>query len=379
MARQETILCVASYEKGADFMREVARSGCRVMLLTLDALANASWPREILDEIFTMPDGLTYEQIRNTVTWLARGNHFDRIVALDEFDLQNVAALREHMRIPGMGISTTAHFRDKLTMRSEAKRSGFLVPEFTSILNYDDLRAYMSSVPSPWLIKPRAEASAIGIRKVHEPEQVWRTLDELGDRQSDYLMERFVPGTIFHVDSITSERTVVFSEVHRYGKPPMQVMHEGGVFTTRSLDRTSADAHGVEGIEQQAGSSAEHGPRNYACGVYSRRRGWALLLPGSCGAGGRSVYSDLVEHSTGVNLWREWARIEVAHLRGEIYRLPQTLNPMPAACYAWQRLGAGYFRLPGAGDCLPDEEASSCWSDCEIAGTGTCAEFAGGL
>ena len=48
--------------------------------------------------------------------------------------------------------------------------------------------------------------------------------------------------TIYHVDSITSERTVVFSEVHRYGKPPMQVMHEGGVFTTRSLDRMSPDA-----------------------------------------------------------------------------------------------------------------------------------------
>ena len=105
-------------------MREVARSGCRVMLLTLDTLANAPWPREILDEVFTMPDGLTYEQIKNTVTCLGRSHHFDRIVALDEFDLQHVAALREHMRIPGMGISTTAHFRDKLTMRSEAKRIG---------------------------------------------------------------------------------------------------------------------------------------------------------------------------------------------------------------------------------------------------------------
>ena len=296
------------------------------MLLTLDTLVNASWPREILDEVFTMPDGLSYEQIRNTVTWLGRSHHFDRIVALDEFDLQHVAALREHMRIPGMGISTTAHFRDKLTMRSEAKRNGFLVPEYTSILNYDDLRAYMSSVPSPWLMKPRAEASAIGIRKVHEPEQVWRTLDELGDRQSDYLMERFVPGTIYHVDSITSERTVVFSEVHRYGKPPMQVMHEGGVFTTRSLDRMSPDAIALKELNSKL-VPALNMVRGITHAEYIRadQDGRYYFLEVAARVGGAFI-ADLVEHSTGVNLWREWARIEVAHLRGEIYRLPQTLN-----------------------------------------------------
>jgi hypothetical protein len=128
MERKELILCVTSYEKGEDFLRECARLGSRVMLLTLDNLAHANWPRESLEEIFTMPEGLTYEQIRNTVTYLARSRRFDRIVALDEFDLQHVAALREHMRIPGMGISTTAHFRDKLTMRFEAKRWRFLRP-----------------------------------------------------------------------------------------------------------------------------------------------------------------------------------------------------------------------------------------------------------
>src|SRR5581483_8998711 len=107
------------------------------------------------------------------------------------------------------------------------------VPEFTPVLNYDDLRAYMANVPAPWVLKPRAEASAIGIRKIHDSEQFWRTLDELGDRQSYYLLERFVPGDIYHVDAVTSERQVVFSAVSRYGKPPMQVMYEGDVFGAR--------------------------------------------------------------------------------------------------------------------------------------------------
>ena len=63
----------------------------------------------------------------------------------------------------------------------------------------------MERVPAPWVLKPRSEASAIGIKKMHAPDEVWRTLEQLGDRQSFYLLERFVPGDIFHVDSIVSE------------------------------------------------------------------------------------------------------------------------------------------------------------------------------
>src|ERR1035438_6621261 len=151
------------------------------------------------------------------------------------------AEMREHMRVSGMGISASAYYRDKLAMRFKAQKSGFLVPEFCRVLNYDELRDYMARVPAPWLLKPRAEASALGICKIENPEQLWRNLDDLGDRQSRFLLEQFVPGDIFHVDSIVSEGKVVFSSVHRYGRPPMQVMHEGGVFTTRTVDRASHD------------------------------------------------------------------------------------------------------------------------------------------
>jgi len=322
MDRQELILCVASYEKGESFLREAARLGCRVMLLTLEKLADAHWPREILEEIFTVPEGLTYEQLQNTVTYLARGRKFDRIIALDEFDLLNVARLREHMRIPGMGVSTTSHFRDKLAMRTEAKRSGFLVPEFTPILNYDDLRTYMAEVPAPWMLKPRAEASAVGIRKIHDPERLWRSLDELGDKQSDYLLERFVPGTIYHVDAISSERSVVFAEVHQYGKPPMQVMHEGGVFTTRNVDRGSADAVSLRWLNSRL-MPALNMVRGVTHAEYIRgdEDGQYYFLEVAARVGGAFI-ADLVQYSTGIDLWAEWARIEVAHLRGQSYQLP---------------------------------------------------------
>jgi biotin carboxylase len=320
----ERFLCIASYEKGQDFLLQCAKMGVKPTLLTPETLREASWPREALEELVTMPAGLNREQILNTVSWMARGRRFDRIIALDEFDLEKAAQIREHMRIPGMGTTTSAYYRDKLAMRVGARDAGFLVPEFCRVLNYDELRAWMARVPAPWLLKPRSEASALGIRKMEEPEQVWRALEELGDRQSHYLLEQFVAGEIFHVDSIVSERKVLFSVVHQYGRPPMQVMHEGGVFTTRTVDRGSRDW--VELKALNAGLAPALGMvRGVTHAEYIRGQddGRYYFLEIAARVGGAFI-ADLVEVATGVNLWREWARLEVASLRGESYVPPNT-------------------------------------------------------
>ena len=318
----ERILCISTYEKGQDFLRQCAGMGVRTVLLTLDKHKLGDWPCESIEEIVTMPEGLTREQVTNTVCWMARGRNFDRIVALDEFDQELAAHLREHMQISGMGITLANAFRDKLAMRTRAREAGILVPEFTRVINHDDLRGYMSSVPAPWLLKPRANASAIGIRRIHDPEQLWRTLDELGDQQSHFVLERFVPGDIYHVDAIAAERQVVFAVAHKYGKPPMQVMHEGGVFTTRTVDRSSSDWQQLTALNARL-VPALGMTRGVTHGEYikSHADGRFYFLEVAARVGGAFI-TDLVQAATGVNLWREWARIEVENLRGNPYLPP---------------------------------------------------------
>jgi biotin carboxylase len=319
----ERFLCIASYEKGQDFLRQCAELGVKPTLLTVDKLRDAVWPREALDDLATIPESLSREQILNTVSWMARGKRFDRIVALDEFDQETAALVREHMRLPGMNLSTANCYRDKLAMRTRARASGFLVPEFCGIFCYDDLRAYMDRVPPPWLLKPRAEASALGIRTMHEPERLWRTLDELGDEQSRFLLEQFVPGDIFHVDSIVTESKVVFSVAHQYGRPPMQVMHDGGVFTTRTVDRTSEDWRQLTELNARLAPALGmvHGV-THAEYIRAHADGRFYFLEIAARVGGAFI-SDLVESATGINLWKEWAKLEVADLRGAPYLCPQ--------------------------------------------------------
>jgi biotin carboxylase len=224
--------------------------GCRVLLLTVEKLRHADWPFECIDEVFTMPEELPLQSLLYAVSYTARSQPIDRIVALDEFDMENVSALREHLRIPGMGLTTVRYFRDKLAMRARAKETGILVPEFVHVLNYDNLRDFMARVSGPWLLKPRSQASGIGMKKIHTPEELWPWLDTLGDQQSFYLLEQFVPGSVYHVDSVTSEREVIFAETHAYGAPPLETSHQGGVFTTRTLPREGAEARALDNINR---------------------------------------------------------------------------------------------------------------------------------
>ncbi len=309
--RPLTILCITSYEKGQEFLRTCKNEGCRVLLLTVEKLREGDWPRESVDEFFYMPEDLPTWAIINTVSYLARWQPIDRIVALDEFDMENAAALREHLRIPGMGLTTVRHFRDKLAMRGRAKEEGINVPEFIHVLNHATLNDFMSRVKPPWLLKPRSQASGIGMKKIHAPAELWPLLDQLGDAQSNYLLEQFVPGDVFHVDSIVSERKVVFAEVHSYGSPPLNVSHEGGVFTTRTLSRTSAESKALQKLNREliAALGLVRGI-THAEFLRAHEDGKFYFIEIAARVGGAYI-SDAVEAATGINLWREWARIEV--------------------------------------------------------------------
>ena len=317
-----SILCISTYEKGQPFLREAARLGARVTLLTVDKLRDADWPKEVLAEFLTMPEEMTPEQVLNTVTYLARTRRIDRIVALDEFDLEAAALLREHMRLPGLGQTVTRFFRDKLAMRTQARQAGIAVPEFTGVFNYDDLNAFMRGVPGPWLLKPRTSASAIGIKPIAEPRELWPILESLGDMQSHYVLERFVAGEVFHVEGVFWGGKALWSQPCQYGKPPIETMHQGGIFTTRTLALGSPDGLALSEIHART-LAALHLQQGVTHSEFIRAEadGRFYFLETAARVGGAYI-ADMVEFATGVNPWVEWARIEVAAAEGREYTLP---------------------------------------------------------
>jgi biotin carboxylase len=309
-----TLLCLASYHKGFEFLREAKRQGCRVLLVTSASLRDADWPRESLDDVFYMQDDKKRWNLQDLIlgaSHLARRVAIDRIVPLDDFDLEKASALREHLRIPGMGESTTRYFRDKLAMRLKAQEAGLPVPAFVHVLNDDQLRDFCRRVPPPWFLKPRHQAGAIGIRKINGDDELWSVTEALGDERSYFLLEEYVAGDVCHVDSIVYERDVLAAIPSQYGTPPFDVSHGGGVFTTRLMDRATAEAKALLGLNAKL-LAALGLVRGVSHSEYIRGGdGRLVFLETSARVGGAHI-AELVEAGTGINMWAEWAKVEIA-------------------------------------------------------------------
>ena len=307
-----TILCIATYEKGQEFIRECKQQGCTVLLLTVDTLKDAAWPREAIDETFYIPRDIGRDDLLKGVSHLARSRVIHRIVALDDFDVETAALLREHLRVPGMGETTARYFRDKLAMRVKARNQGVLVPEFVHVLNDDQIRRFADDVPGPWMLKPRSNAAAIGISRIERAGDLWAAVEGLGDKRSFYVLERFVAGDVFHVDALVWEREVIFHAAHQYGAPPFSVAHQGGIFTTRTVPKTTSAWKPLSAINREVLSTLGlvRGVAHTEF-IRSAEDGRWYFLETSARVGGAFIV-DVVEAATNINLWREWARIEIA-------------------------------------------------------------------
>jgi len=315
--RPLNIICLATYFKGADFIRECKEHGCRVVLITKEKMLREDWPRESLEDLIAVPNDAGPALFIDLLAFLARKVKVDRVIALEEFDVVTAALMREHLCLPGLSSSGAKVFRDKLSMAVHSQLAGIDVPDFVPLVNADEVREFMERVPGPWVIKPRSDVSAIGIRKVAEPREVWRAIDEMNERQnlreraSYYLLARFVAGEVFHVDSVVSDGKVVFAGTNQYGRPPMQVAHQGGAYTSRTLGRGSADEKSLLNINKKLvqGLGLQRGA-THAEFIKSDADGKFYFLEIAARVGGAYI-ADVLEAASGVNLWREWARLEI--------------------------------------------------------------------
>ena len=327
--RPLNIVCLATYFKGADFIRECKAHGCNVVLITKEKMLREDWPRESLDDLIAVPNDAGPPLFIDLLAFLARKAKIDRVVALEEFDVVTAALMREHLCLPGLSSSGAKVFRDKLSMAVHSQRAGINVPDFVPLVNADEVREFMERVPGPWIIKPRSDVSAIGIRKVNEPDEVWSAIEEMNGREnlreraSYYLLARFIPGEVFHVDSVVNDGKVVFTGANQYGRPPMQVAHQGGAYVSRTLERACTEEKALLATNKKLVKALglERGA-THAEFIKSDADGKFYFLEIAARVGGAYI-ADVLEAASGVNLWREWARLEVADGKG-----PAKITPL---------------------------------------------------
>lgn len=327
MSRTLSILCITSYFKGAAFIEAGHAKGHKMYLLTTAKLQHEQWPWESIEDAYFMelqPDGTwAMNDLINSIAYKMRGIGFDKFVALDDFDVDQVAHLREHFRLAGMGATTARYFRDKLAMRMKAQEAQIPVPQFTSLFSDKDIQRFTEQTVAPWLLKPRSEASATGIKKLHSADELWETVNGLQDHRHRYLIECFALGDVYHVDSLIYQGEVVFSKASKYLDTPFEVAHGGGIFRSCSLEIGSEDDVKLRELNQKVQQG--FGMKNSASHtefIKSHQTGEFYFLETSARVGGANL-AEMVEASSGINLWKEWAHLELAVSLDQPYHLPE--------------------------------------------------------
>jgi biotin carboxylase len=318
--KQKNITCIASEFKGVEFLEECHKAGWHVTLITKEKYRSDNWPWTSLSEVKTVPDdspGLVYVQ---TVVEAARDRMPDKVVGLDEFDVLVAAQAREHLQLGGMTSSMALRFRDKLFMRNIANAAGIPCPDYTGIFTPDVIAEYVDRVELPWIVKPRNEVSAFGIRKVESKEQLWEVLTGLDgrgtwrDHPSQFILEKFIVGDVFHVDSVVNKGEPVAWGVSAYGVPPMTVSHQGGVFSTSICAYDSDERAELEEINHKLiGTFGLEKGVTHAEFLRARDDGKIYLLEVACRVGGAYI-ANVLDAAAGFSLWREWAKLELETL-----------------------------------------------------------------
>ena len=322
------IVCIASEQKGNEFLDEAQNAGWHVTLVTRKKLLDQPWLWTALNDVKTVEDNADQEDYVRAVTNIAGARPIDRVVGLDEFDVITAAVAREHLQLGGMTSSHALRFRDKLSMRNIASEGGIRCPEFTGIFNKQAIDDYLDRVPPPWIVKPRYEVSAFGIRKCETKEQVWQVLNDLDNRNnwrdhpSQFVLEKFIAGSVFHVDSIVDNGKVLAAGVSKYGTPPFSVTHYGGVFTTSIVPYRSKERKELESLNKKLLEAFKYEQGvSHAEFLQSEEDGNFYLLEVACRVGGAYI-ANVLEHACNFNLWREWAKLETS-TKNNPYKLPK--------------------------------------------------------
>ncbi len=284
-----TMLCIATYHKGGDFLDECHRQGCRVLLLTEEKLRDADWPRHAIDGFYyvrrDMPGGTSGRALPISPAPNTSIASSPSTISTS----RPPPCCASTCTCPGWARRRRGGFGTSSAMRSRARSAGIRCPEFVHAVNDAALAQWTARIGPPWVLKPRSQAAAIGIRTINAADELWEVLHALGDARADYVLEQFVAGDVYHVDSLVFDRRVVFATPSHYGTPPMAVAHGGGIFVTHTLEDADARAKTAEEEERAGPRLVRPATRRLAHGVHPRpgRRG---LLSRDVGARRRRLH-----------------------------------------------------------------------------------------
>ncbi len=211
------------------FVRAAATlDGVRVGLVTQQSIGQL--PEDVLRHVgavHQVGDALDADALTAAVRELApRLEHrVDALIGILEPLQESLAAVRERLGIPGMGVDVARNFRDKARMKSVLRHHELPCARHHLATSARDALDFAKGCGYPLVCKPPAGAGAKNTFRVESDEQLDAALRGMPPTAAKpMLLEEFIRGREFSFDSITIDGRHCFHSISTYHPTPLEVM-----------------------------------------------------------------------------------------------------------------------------------------------------------
>ncbi len=241
----------------------------------------------------------------------ANGKHIDRVICLWEPGVILAARLREELGTPGMTVEEVTPFRDKDIMKEIVAKAGIRTPKHKAATSAQGVRAAVTKIGYPAIIKPIAGAGSMDTYRVDNPEQLKAAIAKLG--HVDHVnVEEFIDGEEYTYDTICVDGKMLYKNIGYYRPRPLIARSEEWIspqtMCLRDLDAPElAEGHEMgravlEALNMKTGFTHMEWYRKSDGEVVF---GEIAVRP----AGARTV--DLMNYVSDIDLFRGYAEAEV--------------------------------------------------------------------
>ncbi|QUM82855.1 biotin carboxylase [Moritella sp. 5] len=201
--------------------------------------------KEQFSNIITVPviydDGVIYEYDESIVKesiaiW---DNYKLSIISFDEGCVELVHSLRTIFNLSKEVNSDMSRFRDKIIMKQRLDEKNIRVPSFIEKVEitilFEDIT---KKVGLPFVLKPRRSAGSNNVFIINSSSEFENVKLKLGHALTDYEIESYIDGSLFHCDIGIWKGSAIFSECTEYYKPTLAFQSGeplGGRFMESSL------------------------------------------------------------------------------------------------------------------------------------------------
>jgi hypothetical protein len=295
--------------------------------------------REKLGGHYRVDDGVSLEGLRPALHACTRAfGSIDRILGTLEQLQVPLGALRDELRVPGLGAEAAANFRDKARMKTVLSRAGLPCARHRLVTRAEDAFAFANEVSFPLIAKPPAGAGAKATFRVDDERTLAECLGSMRPSESDpVLLEEFVTGEEHSFDSVVLSGKLVWYSVNDYYPAPIEVLRQPWIQWCVVSPR-DVDAPRYQAIRESAPSALRAlGLENGLSHLEWFQRPDGRIAISEVGARPPGAqFATIISHAHDFDFYRAWARLMV-HDRFDA----------PPRRYA---VGAAYLRAQGSGD-----------------------------